>query len=52
MADSSLIPKVVEVFDKALTNGFLTFIPSAEERLQINKINVYIFFFSFLFFFI
>ncbi|ORX55967.1 ATP adenylyltransferase [Piromyces finnis] len=39
MADSSLITKVAEVFEKALSSEFLTFIPSVEERLQINKIN-------------
>jgi len=40
MADSSLIPKVTEVFEKSLSNGFLSFIPSVEERIKINKINV------------
>lgn len=39
MTDSSLITKVGEVFEKSLNNGFLTFIPSVEERIKINKIN-------------
>jgi len=36
---NTLVTKVCEVFEKSLKNGFLTFIPSVEERIRINKIN-------------
>lgn len=39
MADSSLVTRVSEIFEKSLKNGFLTFIPSVEERIRVNKIN-------------
>ncbi|ORX82838.1 hypothetical protein BCR32DRAFT_292394 [Anaeromyces robustus] len=39
MADSSLVTKVSNIFEKSLNNGFLTFISSVEERIRINKIN-------------
>jgi len=51
MTDSSLITKVGEVFEKSLNNGFLTFIPSVEERIKINKINVYYLIYLFILFF-